>query len=195
MVSSLLRLSRLIDALNRWVGSWIIWLILASTVISAVNAVIRKAFNMSSNAFLEVQWYLFAASFMLAAGYTLLHNEHVRIDVIVGRFSKRTQVWIDLFGFLLFLLPVCLLILYDAIPFARVSIASQEMSSNAGGLIVWPAKLLVPVGFFLLILQGISEIIKRIAYLAGKIDGHEFSRHVATPEEEIEAIKQANKIA
>ncbi|MGZ8317711.1 MAG: TRAP transporter small permease subunit, partial [Telluria sp.] len=102
--------------------------------------------------------------------------------------------WIDLFGYLVFLLPVCLLIVYDAIPFAQVSIASQEMSSNAGGLIVWPAKLLVPIGFVLLILQGISEIIKRIAFLAGRIDGHEFAKHVTTPEEEIEAIKAANKL-
>jgi TRAP-type mannitol/chloroaromatic compound transport system permease small subunit len=118
----------------------------------------------------------------------------VRIDVIAGRFSKRTQVWIDLFGFLLFLLPICIVILYYGIPFALISIQSGEMSSNAGGLIVWPAKLLVPLGFLLMILQGVSEVIKRIAYLAGKIDGHEFARHVTTPEQEIEAIKAANQL-
>ena len=188
-------ISRFIDALNEKIANTVSWALLAAVIICAGNALIRYIFNASSNAWLEIQWYLYGAMFLLAASYTLKRDEHVRIDVIVGRFSKRTQVWIDLFGFLLFLLPVCLLILYDAIPFARVSIMSQEMSSNAGGLIVWPAKLLVPIGFALLILQGISEIIKRIAFLAGKIDGHEFAKHQATPEEEIEAIKQANKIA
>ena len=188
-------LSRFIDSLNEKIANTVSWALLAAVIICAGNAVIRYSLNISSNAWLEIQWYLYGAMFLLAASYTLKRDEHVRIDVIVGRFSRRTQAWIDLFGFLLFLLPVCLLILYDAIPFARVSIVSQEMSSNAGGLIVWPAKLLVPIGFALLILQGISEIIKRIAFLAGKIDGHEFAKHQSTPEEEIEAIKQANKIA
>lgn len=188
-------ISRFIDALNEKIANTVSWALLAAVIICAGNAIVRYTLNISSNAWLEIQWYLYGAMFLLAASYTLKRDEHVRIDVIVGRFSKRTQAWIDLFGFALFLLPVCLLILYDAIPFARISIMSQEMSSNAGGLIVWPAKLLVPVGFALLILQGISEIIKRIAFLAGKIDGHAFGRHTATPEEEIEAIKQANKIA
>ncbi|NML61656.1 TRAP transporter small permease subunit [Massilia sp. RP-1-19] len=187
-------LSRFIDSLNEKIANTVSWALLAAVIICAGNALIRYIFNASSNAWLEIQWYLYGAMFLLAASHTLKRDEHVRIDVVVGRFSKRTQVWIDLFGFLLFLLPVCLLILYDAIPFAQVSIASQEMSSNAGGLIVWPAKLLVPLGFLLLILQGISEIIKRIAFLAGKIDGHEFAKHVTTPEEEIEAIKTANKL-
>ena len=190
MVSSLLRLSRLIDALNRWVGSWIIWLILASTVISAVNAVIRKAFNMSSNAFLEVQWYLFAASFMLAAGYTLLHNEHVRIDVIVGRFSKRTQIWIDVFGFVAFLLPVCLAVLYLSIPFFLQGWHSGELSQNAGGLIRWPVYLMMPLGFGLLLLQAISELIKRLAFLQGLIDDPTKKAVARTAEEELaEAIR------
>lgn len=188
-------ISRFIDALNEKIANTVSWALLAAVIICAGNALIRYTFNASSNAWLEIQWYLYGAMFLLASSYTLKRDEHVRIDVIVGRFSRRTQVWIDLFGYLLFLLPVCALILYDAIPFARVSIASQEMSSNAGGLIVWPAKLLVPIGFALLILQGISEIIKRIAFLAGKIDGHEFAKHQTTPEEEIEAIKQANKMA
>lgn len=187
-------LSRLIDSLNEKIANTVSWALLAAVIICAGNALIRYTFNVSSNAWLEIQWYLYGAMFLLAASYTLKRDEHVRIDVIVGRFSKRTQVWIDLFGFLLFLLPVCLLILYDAIPYALVSIQSQEMSSNAGGLIVWPAKLLVPVGFFLLILQGISEIIKRIAFLTGKSDGREFAKHVTTPEEEIEAIKAANQL-
>ena len=188
-------LSRFIDSLNEKIANTVSWALLAAVIICAGNALVRYTFNYSSNAWLEIQWYLYGAMFLLAASYTLKRDEHVRIDVIVGRFSKRTQVWIDLFGYLLFLLPVCLLILYDASPFAQVSIASQEMSSNAGGLIVWPAKLLVPIGFALLILQGVSEIIKRIAFLAGKIDGHEFAKVQTTPEEEIEAIKQANKIA
>ena len=188
-------LSRFIDSLNEKIANTVSWALLAAVIICAGNALVRYTFNYSSNAWLEIQWYLYGAMFLLAASYTLKRDEHVRIDVIVGRFSKRTQVWIDLFGYLLFLLPVCLLILYDAIPFAQVSIASQEMSSNAGGLIVWPAKLLVPIGFALLILQGISEIIKRIAFLAGKIDGHEFAKVQSNPQQEIEAIKQANKIA
>jgi len=187
-------LSRLIDQLNEKIAGAVSWALLAAVVICTGNALIRYIFNTSSNGWLEIQWYLFAAIFMLASSYTLKRDEHVRIDVIAGRFSKRTQVWIDLFGFLLFLLPICLVILYYGIPFALISIKSGEMSSNAGGLIVWPAKLLVPVGFLLMILQGVSEVIKRIAFLAGKIDGHEFARHVTTPEEEIEAIKAANQL-
>src|SRR5512141_1910044 len=125
---ALLKLSNAIDWLNSLVGRYVIWLILASTVISGVNAVVRKAFNMSSNAYLEVQWYLFAASFLLAAGYTLLNHEHVRIDVIAGRLSKRTQVWLDVFGFTVFLLPLCLAILWFSIPFFLKGFYSGEMS-------------------------------------------------------------------
>lgn len=187
-------LSRLIDSANEKIAGAVNWALLAAVIICAGNALVRYAFNYSSNGWLEIQWYLYAAIFMLASAYTLRRDEHVRIDVIAGRFSKRTQVWIDLFGFLLFLLPVCLLILWYGVPFAMISLQSQEMSSNAGGLIVWPAKLLVPLGFLLLVLQGISEVIKRIAFLAGRIDGHEFAKHVTTPQEEIDAIKAANKI-
>ena len=151
-------------------------------------------FNTSSNSWLEIQWYLFGAIFLLASAYTLKRNEHVRIDVVVGRFSKRTQVWIDVFGFTFFLLPATLLILYFAIPFAYESIRNQEVSSNAGGLIIWPAKTLIPVGFFLLTLQGVSELIKRIGFLMGLVDASEFEKQVATPEEEIEAIKAANQL-
>ncbi len=187
-------LSRLIDGVNDRVASTVSWALLVAVVICAGNALMRYTFNHSSNAWLEIQWYLYGAIFMLASAHTLRRDEHVRIDVVVGRFSKRTQVWIDLFGYLIFLLPVCLLILWHGIPFAQISVQSQEMSSNAGGLIVWPAKILVPLGFLLLILQGVSEIIKRIAFLAGRIDGHEFAKHVATPQDEIDAIKAANKI-
>jgi TRAP-type mannitol/chloroaromatic compound transport system permease small subunit len=187
-------LSRAIDKLNEKIAGAVSWALLAAVIICAVNALVRYLFKMSSNSWLEIQWYLFAAVFMLASAHTLKRDEHVRIDVITGHFSKRTQVWIDLFGYLVFLLPVCLLIFFYGIPFARYSFSSSEMSSSAGGLIVWPAKLLVPLGFGLLILQGISEIIKRIAFLAGRIDGHEFARHISTPEEEIEAIKAANQL-
>ena len=187
-------LSRLIDGLNEKVAGAVSWALLAAVLICAGNALIRYIFNTSSNAWLEIQWYLYAAMFMLATAYTLKRDEHVRIDVVVGRFSRRTQVWIDLFGFAFFLLPVCLLILWYGIPFAQVSIQSQEMSSNAGGLIVWPAKLLVPLGFALLVLQGVSEIIKRIAFLNGRIGEHEIAKHVANPQDEIDAIKAANKI-
>ncbi|HEU5435422.1 MAG TPA: TRAP transporter small permease subunit [Telluria sp.] len=187
-------LSRAIDTLNEKIAGAVSWALLLAVIICAVNALVRYTFKMSSNAWLEVQWYLFAAVFMLASAYTLRRDEHVRIDVITGHFSKRTQVWIDLAGYLLFLLPVCLLIFYYGIPFFRYSLLTGETSSSAGGLIVWPAKLLVPVGFFLLLLQGVSEIIKRIAYLSGRSDGSDFARQVSTPQDEIAAIKEANQI-
>lgn len=187
-------LSRAIDLLNEKIAGAVSWALLLAVIICAVNALVRYTFKMSSNAWLEIQWYLFAAVFMLASAYTLRRDEHVRIDVVTGRFGKRTQVWIDLLGYILFLLPVCLLIFYYGIPFFRYSLLTGESSSSAGGLIVWPAKLLVPVGFFLLLLQGISEIIKRIAYLAGRSDGSDFAKHASTPQDEIAAIKAANHI-
>jgi|SRR6478672_5276794 len=193
-MSFLIALSRFIDALNEKVGNGISWALLLSVLICTGNAFVRYLFNYSSNAWLEIQWYLFSAIFLLATSYTLRRNEHVRIDVIAGRFSKRTQAWMDVFGFLLFLLPMTLIILYYAVPYAALSIRNQEISSNAGGLIVWPAKLLIPVGFFLLTLQGISEIIKRLGFLQGKLDASAFEKQSTTPEEEIEAIKAANKI-
>jgi len=189
-----LALSRLIDSLNEKIAEAVSWALLAAVLICAGNALVRYIFSNSSNAWLEIQWYLYAAMFMLAASHTLKRDEHVRIDVIVGRFSRRTQVVIDLLGFLFFMLPVCGLILHYGIPFAWLSIESGEMSSNAGGLIVWPAKLLVPVGFALLVLQAISEIIKRVAFLAGRIDDSSFSKQVVTPQDEIAAIKAANQL-
>ena len=187
-------LSRLIDKLNETIAGLVSWLVLAAVIICAGNAIMRYSLNYSSNAWLEIQWYLFGAIFMLASAYTLRRDEHVRIDVVVGRFSKRTQVWIDLLGFLFFLLPVCLLILWYGIPYAMIAIENGEVSSNAGGLIVWPARILVPLGFALLVLQGISEIIKRIAFLTGRSDGRDFAKQVSTPQDEIDAIKAANKI-
>ncbi|RBA23906.1 TRAP transporter small permease subunit [Herminiimonas fonticola] len=193
-MSFLLSLSRFIDNLNEKIGHGISWALLIAVLICTGNAAIRYLFNISSNGWLEIQWYLFGAIFLLATSYTLRRNEHVRIDVIVSHFSKRTQVWIDLIGFLLFLMPATLLILYYSTPYAWTSIQNQEVSSNAGGLIVWPAKLLIPVGFVLLALQGISEIIKRIGFLQGKVPASAFEKQVATPEEEIAAIKAANQI-
>ena len=167
-MQALLKLSRAIDWLNATVGKYAIWLIFAATVISALNAVVRKAFNFSSNAYLEVQWYLFAWSFLVAAGYTLLHREHVRIDVLNSRLPKKAQVWIDIIGFAFFLTPLCLLVLWLGVPMLIDKYASGEVSPNTGGLIRWPVWLALPVGFGLLLLQGWSELIKRIAFLRGQ---------------------------
>lgn len=190
-MQALLKLSRGIDWLNGLVGKYVIWLILASTVISGVNAVVRKVFNASSNAYLEVQWYLFAASFLLAAGYTLLQGEHVKIDVVSNRFSKRGQIWIDVIGFALFLTPVCLTILWYGVPFFLRGFTSGEMSSNAGGLVRWPVYAMIPLGFGLLLLQGWSELIKRVAFLQGVIDDPTAKKVEKTAEEELaEAIRR-----
>lgn len=192
----LLKFSGAIDWLNAQVGKWVIWLILASTVISGINAVVRKAFNTSSNAYLEVQWYLFAAAFLLAAGYTLLNGEHVKIDVISSRLSKRKQIWIDILGFALFLTPVCLVILYYGIPFFLQGLRSGEVSSNAGGLIRWPVYALIPAGFILLMLQGFSELIKRVAFLKGLIPDPTIKVQAKSAEEELaEEIRRQAELA
>ena len=166
---ALLRLSGLIDALTDWVGRGARWLILLTALISAGNAAARYAFNVSSNAWLEVQWYLFAAVFLLCAGYALKHNQHVRIDVVASRFSRRAQAWIEIFGTVFFLLPMALLILVLSWPVFLDSWRSGEVSTNANGLVLWPARALVPAGFALLVLQGVAELIKRIAFLRGLI--------------------------
>lgn len=168
-MTGLLAFSRAIDGLNGFIGRSVKWLLLVAVVVCAVNALIRYTFDMSSNAWLELQWYLFAAVFLPAAGYTLLKNEHVRIDVVTGRFNPRTRAKIEIFGTLVFLLPVTVLILYLSFPMVWDSFIHSEMSSNAGGLIRWPAKVLIPIGFALLSLQGISEMIKRFAFLQGLI--------------------------
>ena len=165
----LLSLSRRIDRLNEFVGKWLAWLVLAAVLISAGNAIVRKLFNVSSNAYLEIQWYLFAAVFLLAAGYTLLRQEHVRIDVISGRFSKRTQIWIDIVGICAFLLPFVIVSTRLVWPVVISKFNSGEVSGNAGGLILWPAWALLPVGLALLGLQGVSELIKRVAFLKGLV--------------------------
>jgi len=184
-MQALLKFSKAVDWLNAQVGKYVIWLILASTVISAINAIVRKLFNASSNAYLEVQWYLFAASFLLAAGYTLLNGEHVKIDVIYHRTAKRTQMWIDVFGFVVFLTPVCFAILWFGTPFFLNGFRSGEMSSNAGGLIRWPVYLMMPLGFSLLLLQCWSELIKRIAFLKGLIEDPTHKKVAKTAEEEL----------
>lgn len=163
----LLGLCRIIDAINDRIGRIIMWLVLAAVLVSAINAVVRKAFSVSSNAYLELQWYLFAAVFLLGAGYTLLKNEHVRIDFVAGRWTRRTQVWVDVLGILIFLLPLCFWVVAQSWPVFMQAYVSGEVSSNAGGLIRWPAYLLLPAGFVLLALQAVSELIKRIAWLRG----------------------------
>jgi TRAP-type mannitol/chloroaromatic compound transport system permease small subunit len=165
----LLRLSGIVDATNDRIGRVVSWLILASVVVSAGNATVRYIFDTSSNGWLELQWYLYSAVFLLCAGYTLLRNEHIRIDIIISRLPVRVRTWIDILGGLFFLLPMALLIMWLAFPMVEEAVKRNEMSSDAGGLLRWPVKLLIPVGFALLSLQGVSEVIKRFAFLAGKI--------------------------
>lgn len=193
-MTALLQLSRRIDALSEFVGRWVSWLVLAAVLISATNAVVRKAFNVGSNAFLEIQWYLFAAIFLLGAGYTMLRQEHVRIDVVLSHFTKRTQIKIEIFGILVFLFPLVLVVLDLVTPLVIKAYVMQEMSSNAGGLIRWPVFALVPAGFALLGLQGLSELIKRIAFLQGLIDDPTKKKQEKTAEEELaEAILAAEQ--
>jgi TRAP-type mannitol/chloroaromatic compound transport system permease small subunit len=169
-MTPLLTLSRVIDNISTFVGKSTMWLILATTLISAGNAIVRKAFDMSSNGLLEIQWYLFAAVFMLGAGFGFLKNSHVRIDFISNRLTDRTRNWIDLLGIVLVLFPFCILMVVLSWPVFVSAYNNGEMSQNAGGLIRWPAYLLVPVGFALLMMQGVSELIKRIAFLRGLIE-------------------------
>jgi TRAP-type mannitol/chloroaromatic compound transport system permease small subunit len=190
-MDALLKLSRLIDALNERVGRATSWLVLAAVLISSINAVVRKAFNMSSNAFLEIQWYLFAAVFLLAAGYTLLRQEHVRIDIILGRFSKRTQITVEAVCLIVFLMPFCFAVIDLVWPLVIRAYNTSEMSSNAGGLIRWPVFALVPVGFSLLVLQGFSEFIKRIAFLQGRIDDPTKKQQTKSAEEELAEFVRA----
>lgn len=163
----LLKASAVIDAVNDRFGTVAVWLVLLSCLISAGNAVSRYAFNLSSNAWLEVQWYMFAAMVFLGAPYVLKVNEHVRVDVFYSALSERTRIWIDILGGVLFLLPFCALFLYFTWPWFLESWRINEASSNAGGLIRWPVKLMLPLGFALLALQAISELIKRVAALTG----------------------------
>ena len=165
----LLALSRAVDGLNERIGRLVYWCVLVMVLVSAANATSRYALNIASNAWLELQWYLFAAVFLLCSGYTLLHNEHIRIDVVSSRLSRRAQIWIDIFGILVFLLPMSSFIMWLSWPIFMNAWTSGEISGSAGGLIRWPARLLVPLGFFLLTVQGLSELVKRVAYLKGLI--------------------------
>jgi len=184
-VNGLLKLSSLIDGLTERVGKSIIWLVLIVTVIGAGNAVMRYTIDYSSNAFLEIQWYLFSAIFLFCAGYTLMRNEHVRIDLIAGRFSRRGQAMIDIFGIIFFLMPMAIAIMYMSWPIFVLAYETNEQSSNAGGLTVWPVRLMVPIGFFLLVIQGFSELIKRIGFVQGRCPDPGAKSHTPTAEEEL----------
>lgn len=182
-MKGLLALSRAIDALTERVGRFVYWLILVVVIISALNATVRKVFNYSSNSYLEIQWYLFSFIFLVGAGYTFLRNEHVRIDIITGRLSPRAQNWIDVIGIVFFLFPMAIIIGWLSWPLFMDSFVRHEVSTNAGGLIIWPARLMVPIGFALLLVQGVSELIKRIAFLSGAIP-NPLERHAGKSAEE-----------
>jgi len=194
-VAPLLTLSRLIDRGTEWLGRWVAWLVLAAVLISALNAAVRKAFNTSSNAYLEIQWYLFAAVFLLAAGYTLLRQEHVKIDVISGRFSKRTQIWIDVVGLVCFVLPLVWTVVHLSLPLVIRAYQMNEYSSNAGGLIRWPVFALLPLGFVLLGIQAVSELIKRIAFLRGLIPDPTQKGTAKSAEEELAEFLLQKEVA
>ena len=194
-MNALLGLSKAIDRISEWIGRWVAWLVLFAVLISAGNASMRKAFNMSSNGFLEIQWYLFAAVFLLASGYTLMRQEHVKIDVISGRFSKRTQIWIDIVGICVFLFPFTAMIIKLAMPLVINAYITQEVSSNAGGLIRWPVFALLPAGMLLLAMQAVSELIKRIAFLQGLIPDPSKKQGSKTPEEELAEFLLQKEVA
>ena len=194
-MSTLLTLSRLIDRMSEFIGKWLAWLVLAAVLISALNASVRKAFNTSSNAYLEIQWYLFAAVFLLAAGYTLLRQEHVKIDVISGHFSKRTQIWIDIIGLTCFVLPLVWVVIHLSLPLAIRAYQMNEYSSNAGGLIRWPVFAMLPLGFLLLGLQAVSELIKRIAFLRGLIPDPTRKGQARSAEEELAEFLLQKEVA
>ncbi|MEI6618136.1 MAG: TRAP transporter small permease subunit [Betaproteobacteria bacterium] len=191
----LLSLSKRIDAFSEWMGRWVAWLVLFAVLISAANASMRKAFNMSSNGFLEIQWYLFAAVFLLASGYTLLRQEHVKIDVISGRFSKRTQIWIDIIGICVFLLPFTFMITKLAWPLVINAYITGEVSSNAGGLIRWPVFALLPLGMLVLAIQAVSELIKRVAFLQGLVPDPSKKQGSKTAEEELAEFLLQKEVA
>jgi TRAP-type mannitol/chloroaromatic compound transport system permease small subunit len=191
-VQALLSLSRGIDRATDLFGASIKWLVLVVVLISASNAIIRKAFRISSNATLEAQWYIFAAIFMLAAGYTFYKNAHVRIDFVSSRLSKRTNTWIDVIGIVGVLFPFCILMMKLSWPLFYAAFQSGEMSSNAGGLVRWPVYAMIPLGFLILMIQGVSELIKRVAYLRG--DLHDpFGAEPEKSEDEIRAEELAKE--
>jgi TRAP-type mannitol/chloroaromatic compound transport system permease small subunit len=189
-LQSLLTLSRMIDACTRWIGKRLAWLILVAVAVSATNAVVRKVFDTSSNAWLELQWLLFSVVFLLCASWTLLDNEHIRIDIVNNLFPKKVRDSIDVVGHVFALIPLCIVMLITSVPFFLRSYEINEQSGNAGGLPQWPAKSLVMIGFALLLVQGISELIKRIAVMRGLIpDPHASQKHAL--EAEVEHIVEA----
>jgi TRAP-type mannitol/chloroaromatic compound transport system permease small subunit len=181
--------------MSEFVGRWLAWLVLGAVLISAINASVRKLFNTSSNAYLEIQWYLFAAVFLLAAGYTMMRQEHVKIDVVSGRFSKRTQIWIDIAGLVLFVLPLVVTVIRLAWPLVVNAYVNKEYSSNAGGLIRWPVYAVLPAGFILLGIQAISELIKRIAFLKGLIPDPTARGQAKSAEEELAEFLLQKEVA
>ena len=185
----------MIDKISEFVGRWVAWLVLFAVLISTANAISRKAFNLSSNAFLEIQWYLFAAVFLLASGYTLMRQEHVKIDVVSGRFSKRTQIWIEIVGLCFFLFPFVIAIIILVMPLVINAFVSNEMSSNAGGLIRWPVFAMLPLGLALLGMQGVSELIKRFAFLKGLVPDPTRKQQSKTPEEELAEFLLQKEVA
>lgn len=166
-MNTLLVFSRSVDWMTERIGRTVIWFLLAAVVVSTVNALVRYVFDIGSNAWLELQWYLFSAVFMLGAGYVFLHDQHVRIDVFFNHLSRKKQVWVDVIGILVFLLPLCVFIAWTALPSLIQAIDTWEVSPNPGGLVRWPLYALVPLGFALLFVQGVSELIKRVAFLSG----------------------------
>ena len=189
-MDSLLKLSRRIDSITERIGKAAIWIVLIVVLFSTANALMRYLFNFSSNALLEIQWYLFGAIFLASSGYTLLRNEHVRIDLLSSKLSKRGRTWVDILGILFFLMPMAIAIMALSWPVFVHAFAGNEMSNSPGGLIVWPARLMIPVGFALLILQGASELIKRIGFLQGRCpDPTERGSTVSAEDELAEAIK------
>ena len=190
VLKALLPLTRTIDAINTWLGKYLAWLILGAVIVSAVNATVRKVFDTSSNAWLELQWVLFSIVFLLCSPWTLLANEHIRIDIVNQMLPKRVRDWIDVVGHAFFLLPLCVIMIMTGIPFFYRSIAINEQSGNAGGLPQWPSKALVMVGFALLLVQGVSELVKRIAIMRDMIpDPHE--NQTKAIEAEVEHIVEA----
>lgn len=193
-MTGLLGISRIIDRFHTTVGRWVAWLIFVAVIISTVNAIIRKVFDTSSNSWLELQWVLFGAVFLLCAPWTLLSNEHIRIDVVNSLFSKRVRNWIDVLGHTLFLMPFCLIMVITSWPFFIRSFSINEQSLNAGGLPQWPAKFLIPLGFVLLLLQAVSELIKRVAIMRGELeDTTSGGGHHAAAEAEAQRLLEAQQ--
>jgi TRAP-type mannitol/chloroaromatic compound transport system permease small subunit len=189
-VKALLPLSRAIDAINTWLGKHLAWLILAAVIVSAANATIRKIFDISSNSWLELQWVLFSIVFLLCSPWTLLANEHIRIDIVNNLLPRRIRNWIEVVGHSFFLMPFCVIMVTTGIPFFIRSIETNEQSGNAGGLPVWPTKSLIMIGFALLFIQAVSELIKRIAVMRGHIPDP-YENQVKAIEAEVEHIVEA----